>query len=145
MAFLSGCFDHFLDDGERTASLVNIRRHLAPGGILLFDVFLGWIGYRPLSPAGEVEVDGQVMRRYVGSEMLSPERQRVNLIYEVFEGEEIVDRIEEHGLVGIIERQAVHRILRSCGFRVVREWSEYDFSPYEEGDPLLVVEAIRET
>jgi SAM-dependent methyltransferase len=144
MAFLSGCFDQFLDEAERTESLMNIRRHLAPGGILLFDVFLGWIGNRPLSPAGEVEVDGQVMRRYVGSEILSIDRQRVNLIYEVFEGEEMVDRIEENGLVGIIDRQEVHRIVHSCGFWVVREWGGYDFSPYEEGDPLLVVEAVWE-
>ncbi len=40
-AFLSGAFDHFLDDEERLASLRNIGRHLVAGGKLVFDVFLG--------------------------------------------------------------------------------------------------------
>ncbi len=40
LCILSGTFDHFLNDQERTASLQNIARHLGPRGRLIFDVFL---------------------------------------------------------------------------------------------------------
>lgn len=51
LAVLSGCFDHFLDDGERLASLGNVARHLEKGGRLILDSFLGLMGDSPLKPA----------------------------------------------------------------------------------------------
>ena len=62
-AFLSGCFDHFLDEEERLASLRNVGRHLVTGGVLVFDVFLGLMEDAPLSPAGRAEVGDREIRR----------------------------------------------------------------------------------
>ncbi|MCK4410057.1 MAG: class I SAM-dependent methyltransferase, partial [Candidatus Eisenbacteria sp.] len=48
---LSGTFDHFVDRAERLASLTNIAKHLEPGGVLVFDVFLGLMSGSEMKPA----------------------------------------------------------------------------------------------
>jgi SAM-dependent methyltransferase len=69
-AFLSGTFDHFLDDEERRSSLVNIARHLVPDGLLVFDVFLGLMVDSPLAPAGRATKGDREVRRLVGGRIL---------------------------------------------------------------------------
>lgn len=142
-AFLSGTFDHFLDDEERLSSLLNIRRHLISGGILVFDVFLGLMKNSPLSPAGRVKVGNREYRRFVGGKLLPGDKKETVLIFKVYHDDELVERIEEQSLVGITNRKNIHQVLREAGFRVKREWSDYDFTPYQEGEPLLIVEAAK--
>jgi SAM-dependent methyltransferase len=141
-AFISGAFDHFLDRTERLASLQNIARHLEPGGTLVFDLFLGLMGDRPLAPAGRVRRAGHEYRRWVGSRMLPGCRARVKLAFEVYLADELVDRIEQESLVGIVDRDQVHDVLTEAGFSVRREYSNYDFTPYRHGEDLLIVEAV---
>ena len=144
-AFLSGTFDHFLDDEERVASLANIGRHLETGGVLVFDVFLGLMQDTPLSPAGQVAVGGREIRRFVGGEVLDGGKKQVELVFEVYQDGEMVERIEERGVVGVTSREGVQRVLADAGFDVKREWGGYDFTPYREGDPLLIVEALKQS
>jgi SAM-dependent methyltransferase len=143
LALLSRCFDHFLDDRERRASLLNIGSHLTPGGILLFDVFLGLMGNRQLSPAGKVRLGNRMIHRMVGAETISAVSQCAKLVYEIYEGETVSERIEESGLVGVIDRQDIHRVLRESGFEIKQEWGGYDFSTYKEENSLLIVEAVK--
>jgi SAM-dependent methyltransferase len=142
-AILSGTFDHFLDDEERVASLENMGRHLVPGGVLVFDVFLGLMDDQPLSPAGKAHMEGQEIRRLVGGRVVSPGRKEVQIVYEVYAAGELVERIEERGQVGIIDRPGVHAALAAAGFKVGRQWAGYEQAPYQAGDPLLIVEAIK--
>jgi SAM-dependent methyltransferase len=143
MVYLSGTFDHFLDCEERLSSLINIGRHLAPGGTLVFDVFLGLMKDAPLSPAGRAWVGEREVRRFVGGKILPGARKEVVLAFEVYQDGEMIERIEERGLVGVTGREDVHRVLEAAGFEVQREWGDYDFRPYQEGDALLVVEAVK--
>jgi SAM-dependent methyltransferase len=143
MAFLSGSFDHFVTGGERKASLGNINRHLLPGGILVFDVFLGLMVNRPLSPAGETKIGSKRIRRLVGCQVLTPERLEVELVYEVYRSGEMVERIREIGLVGITSRQEVNRVLEEISFGVKKEWGGYEFKPFDEGDSMLIIEAVK--
>lgn len=140
-AFLSGSFDHFLDHEERLASLVNVGRHLGAHGVLVFDVFLGLMEDTPLSPAGQVEVGDREIRRFVGGKVLPGAKKEVVLLFQVYRNGEMIERIEERGLVGVTSREGVHRVLMEAGFDVKREWGAYDFAPYQEGDSLLIVEA----
>jgi SAM-dependent methyltransferase len=140
-AFLSGSFDHLFDDEERLSALRNIGRHLSDGGVLVFDVFLGLMKGTPLSPAGVVQAGDREIRRLVGGRMLSNQRKETTLVFEVYEQGELVERIEERSLVGITDRGAIHRLLKMAGFEVYREWGDYDFKPFEEGDSLLIVQA----
>ena len=142
-AFLSGCFDHFLNDRERISSLANIARHLDAKGMLVFDVFLGLMGNSPLSPAGSVKVGTREYRRLVGGAVLPGQRKETRLVFEIYEDGVLKEKIEERSLVGITNRQRIHQVLVETGFAVKREWSDYDFTPYHEGDSLLVVEAVK--
>lgn len=142
-AFLSGCFDHFINDDERIASLTNIRHHLMPNGILVFDVFLGLMNDSPLSPAGKVKVGNREYHRFVSGKRLHENKMETILVFEEYENDKLVERIEEQSLVGITDRKALHRILESTGFTVRHEWSDYNFTPFREGDTLLIIEAIK--
>jgi len=143
VAFLSGSFDHLLDDGERLAALKNIGKHLAPGGCLVFDVFLGLMEDSPLSRAGVVRVGGREIRRFVSGRVLPEQRKETRLVFEVCQDGALIERIEERALVGITSREAIHRLLELAGFVVRKEWGSYDWRPFEEGDALLIVEAIK--
>jgi SAM-dependent methyltransferase len=142
-AFLSGSFDHLLDDEERVLALQNVNRHLARGGVLVFDVFLGLMDDAPLSPAGVVATDKGEVRRFVGGRTLPGGKKETLLVFEVYEHGERVERIEERSLVGLTHRPAIQGFLAQTGFEVRKEWGDYGFTPYEEGAPLLIVEAVK--
>ena len=141
-AFLSGVFDHFLEPDQRLAALRNTVHHLEPGGVLVFDVFLGLMTASPLRAAGRVRLGRREHRRFVGRRILPDDRVAVKLVYETYVDGKIVERIEEESLVGVITRSEVHRVLEKVGARVSREFSDYDWSPYHEGNDLLIIEAI---
>ena len=141
MALLSGTFDHFLDDEERMASLQNVARHLAPGGWLVFDVFLGLMGDSPCTPAGTVRVGDREVRRFVGRRSLAGGRQEVRLVFEVHQAGQMVERIEESGRVGVTTYGGVCDLLARTGFEVVSRFRGYDAVPFQEGDDLLVIVA----
>jgi SAM-dependent methyltransferase len=142
-AFLSGTFDHFLDRAERLASLRNIARHLEPGGMLVFDVFLGLMRDSPLSPAGCVRAGEWEYRRFVSAHVLPERTIEVTLVYEVRRGGVLQERVEQRSMAAMTDRAEVHGVLAEAGFCVRREFCDYAFTPYREGDALWVVEAVR--
>jgi SAM-dependent methyltransferase len=144
-ALLSGSFDHFLDDHERRASLTNINKHLDPNGKLVFDIFLGLMGETPLSPAGVVSKDKLEYRRFVGGKLLPDGKKEVLLVFETYESGNLIERIEERSLVGIIDRSKLHRLLKQTGFEVQREFGSYDLADFRNGGSLLIVEAIKKS
>jgi SAM-dependent methyltransferase len=141
-AFLSGTFDHFLDDNERIASLTNIGKHLKPNGKLIFDVFWGLMKDSPLSPAGEYKEGSKEYRRFVGGKLIPGNRKETILIFETYEFGKLIERIEERSLVGIIDRENLHITLEKTGFVVKNEYGNWDFTKYKNGDKLLIIEAI---
>lgn len=143
-AFLSGSFDHFLDDEERLSALRNLNQHLSLGGVLVFDVFLGLMDDAPLSPVGKVLTSAGEIRRFVGGRTLPGGKKETLLVFEVYEQGTLVERIEERSLVGITRRPAIHELLERTGFQVRQEWGDYDFTPYQTGASLLIVEAIKQ-
>ena len=140
-AFLSGSFDHFLSRAERAVSLENIAAHLVAGGTLVFDVFLGLMEDSPLSPAGRARVGEVEYRRLVGSRILPDRTIEVTLVFKGYRDGVLVERVEQRSRAGIVDRAEVHCLLGEGGFVVRREFCDYRFMPYEEGDELLVVEA----
>ncbi|MFX0125419.1 MAG: class I SAM-dependent methyltransferase [Candidatus Hodarchaeota archaeon] len=142
-AFLSGSFDHFLDDSERIASLRNINHHLKTGGILIFDVWIGLMKDSPLSPAGIVKNGDYEYQRFVGSRILPDNKIEALLIFKTYKEGKLMNKIEQKSLAGITTRKKVHQLLEETGFNVQNEFNNYDFTSYEEGSPLLIVEAIK--
>jgi len=144
VAYMSGVFDHFLDCQQRLAALRNTVRHLDPGGLLIFDVFPGMMGSAPLSPAGCVRDAGREHRRFVGREVLPGDCVKVHLVYETWQDGELVERFEEVSLVGITSRGEIHVLLETVGLVAEAEYSDYQGTPYCEGDDLLIVLAVRD-
>jgi len=142
-AFLSGTFDHFVDDEERLSSLKNIAEHLKPNGKLIFDVFLGLMKDSPLSPAGKVKKGDIEYRRFVGDRILPDEKMEVILVFETYKAGKLMERIEERSIVGLVQRERLHHLLKQGGFEVRNEFGNYDFSKFKQGDSLLVIEAIK--
>ncbi|MGB7061085.1 MAG: methyltransferase domain-containing protein [Candidatus Zixiibacteriota bacterium] len=142
-AFLSGVFDHFLDDKERLAALRNIAKHLETHGQLIFEVGLGYMKDSPMSPAGKVTEGDKEYRRFLEGKVLPDEKMEWLLVYEIYQSGKLVEKIEERSLAGIIDRAKLHRLLKETGFEVKREFGGHDFKMYKEGDLLLIVEAHR--
>jgi len=142
-AFLSGCFEHFINDDERLLSLLNINKHLILNGILVFDVLVGLMDDSPLSPAGVVSKGEIEYRRFVGGKVLPDKKKSVILIFEEYRGGKLVNRIEEHSTIGIIDRNRIHSLLNESGFKVNKEFGNYDYTPYKEGDETLIIEAAK--
>jgi SAM-dependent methyltransferase len=142
-AFMSGVFDHLADAAERRGALSNIAEHLVAGGRLVFDVFIGLMTDKACEPAGEVAGGDMVYRRFIQREALSPTLMKLTLAYETRQAGRLVERIEQESFAGIVDRAEVHDVLRATGFQVEREFSNYDFTPYEPGSDLLIVEARR--
>ncbi|HEY47971.1 MAG TPA: class I SAM-dependent methyltransferase [Anaerolineae bacterium] len=140
-AFLSGSFDHFLDDDERRASLINIGRHLMPHGILVFDIFLGLMKDTQLSPAGIVQNGEREHRRFIASRSLPGEMQETRLVFETYLHGRLIERVEDRGLVGVLDRERLHSLLKETGYVRKAEFGDYDFSEFHEGDRLLIMEA----
>jgi len=140
-AFLSGSFDHFLDDRERLSSLRNITKHLKSHGRLVFDVGLGYMKDSPLSMAGKVTQGDKEYRRFVASKLLPDEKMKWFLVYETYQSGKLIDRIEERSLCGIIDRPKLHHLLKEAGFEIKREFGDYDFRNFQEGNSLLIIEA----
>jgi len=141
VAFSSGSFDHFLDDNERISALTNINNHLKDGGKLVFDVFIGLMRDSSLSPAGSVKKEDYRYERFVSSKVLPDNKIKVRLVFKTYKDDEIIEEIEEESYVGVTNRQKIHEILRKTGFKISNEYSNYDFTPFEDEDSLLIIEA----
>ena len=142
-AILSGSFDHFLDDQERLSSLHNIAKHLEPGGTLVFDVGIGYMDDSPLKPAGQIKAENKEYRRFISRKRMPNDTLDWFLIYEVHRSGKLIERIEQHSSAGIIDRARLHHILKETGFKIRREFGDYDFSSFEEGNSVLIIEAAK--
>ncbi|UCC11552.1 MAG: class I SAM-dependent methyltransferase [candidate division WOR-3 bacterium] len=142
-AFLSGAYDHFMDDDERIAALSNMHRHLETGGKIVFDVFLGSMKNSPLHPAGSITQGTTEYRRYIKSTIGSDNRIEVLLVYEKYQRGRLTQRIEQQSQAAVVNRKQTHEVLAMTGFEVVHEYSDYQFKKFTPGDDLLIVEAER--
>jgi SAM-dependent methyltransferase len=140
-AFLSGVFDHFLDDEERSTALRNIAKHLEERGKFVFEVGLGYMKESPMSPAGKITEGDKEYRRFLEGKVLPNDKVEWLLVYEIYQSGKLTEKIEERSCAGIVDRAKVHRLLKETGFEITKEFGGHDFKEYEEGDDLLVIEA----
>ncbi len=144
-AFMAGSFDHLLTNEERLRALSNIANHLEPGGRLVFEIWPGLMTDNPEIWAGETKVGDTTYKRKVGRRVLPDGTVELELVYDVFRGDEVIERIEQHSRVGISDRESVHRLLSQAGFRVVHEYGDYERTPNKDGDSILLLDTIKET
>jgi SAM-dependent methyltransferase len=141
LAIMSGVFDHLLDDHTRMLALNNIREHLEDNGTFVFDVSTCDRERRGLTAAGAYTIGNKEFYRFVGSKMISKDIKEVRIVFEIREQGRVLSRIEEKGLVDLVDREKIHKLLSRSGFALMNEYGDFDNSAYEKYGDLLIIEA----
>jgi SAM-dependent methyltransferase len=142
MIYFPSCsFDHILDPADQRAALLNIKRHLAPGGRYVFDLYLakelkadrGWFVQRKMLQDGS-----KVIRS--GYHVTGPERRLMSLDmwYDHVVDGRVTERYFEGSDVYVHDVEEVRRMLDEAGYEVVEEYGDHHGKPYEDGDGLIV-------
>lgn len=141
LALLSGTFDHLMTEAARIHTLRNIRAHLKSDGLLIFDVYLGLMEERPLSPAGKV-IQGEVeIRRKVGSHVREDGLIDVTLVYETWKGGQLSESVTQHSQAATISYEAVMSALKQTHFETVALFSSFSKHAFTQDSDLLIVVA----
>lgn len=142
MIYFPSCsFDHIIDPEDQKAALLNIKRHLAPGGSYIFDLYLvkelkadrGWFVQR------KVLEDGTKVIRS-GYHVTRPEQRLMSLDmwYDHVVDGKVAERFYEGSNVYVHDVEEVRALLGETGYEVVEEYGDHHGKPYEEGDGLIV-------
>ena len=142
VAFLSGSFDH-IPKTERIKSFQNINHHLKPEGKLIFDIYIEGMKDSPLSPIDSIKVGDYEYKRFIGTKILPDNIIDVVLIYKTYKKGKLIEKIEQRSSAFTTTRTDVHQLLEETGFSTQNEYCDYQFSPFKEGDQLLVIEALK--
>ena len=143
MIYFPSCsFDHILDPAQQRAALLNVRRHLAPGGSYVFDLYLtadpkpdrGWFVQRK-----SLENGSTVVRS--GYHVTRPERRLMSLDmwYDHVMDGRVVERFYEGSEVYVHDVEGVRGLLRETGYEILEEYGDHNGKPYAEGDSLMVL------
>jgi SAM-dependent methyltransferase len=139
-------FQHLLRVEDQLACLASIRRHLAPGGNLILDIF------NPSLPhlAGQADFtevigeepeftmpDGRLVHRHhrFVSRDLFNQVQQVELIYEVRRPDGELERLVHRFSMRYLFRFEAEHLLARSGFAVEDVYADYDRSPYGSKNP----------
>jgi SAM-dependent methyltransferase len=126
-----------LDNADVTAALRTVRRHLRPGGLLLFDVWHGpaVLFQRPADRARIIPTsDGKILR--TSSSELDTNRHVCTVHYHVwrFAAERLLSETEEEHTVRYFFPLELNLFLESAGFTPIRfgAFPEFDHEPDEK-------------
>ena len=141
ISFPSCSFDHILDPADQRAALHNIKRHLAPDGRYVFDLYLakelkadrGWFVQRK-----SLEDGSKVIRS--GYHVTRPEKRLMSLDmwYDHVVDGRVAERFYEGSDVYVHDAEEVRNLLEETGYEVVEEYGDHRGRPYEEGDSVIV-------
>jgi SAM-dependent methyltransferase len=148
-------FQHLLAVEDQLACLANAKRHLAPGGRLVFDLFQTdarrmhdpfFLAERPLP--GEVALpDGRVVR--VGERTIAFHRaiqcNDVELIYYVTHPGGRVERLANPFRIRYFFHYEVEHLLARAGFRVSELFGDFTRAPLRDDSPDMIFVAERLT
>jgi len=142
MIYFPSCsFDHILDPVDQRSALLNIKKHLAPGGRYVFDLYLvkdlkadsGWVVRRK-----ELEDGSNVIRSEY--HVTRPERRLMSLDmwYDHVVDGRVAERFYEGSDVYVHDVEGMRALLDETGFEIVEEYGDHHGKPYEAGDRLIV-------
>ena len=132
---------------DQTKTLLNVKRHLAPGGRLLFNIFV---------PALDMLVqDGDVPYHYrdvtdpdTGARLVLSQQSSYDNHNYVMNTRVIADELDEEGTMvrrfyrefqlRYIHRWEMHHLLRVCGFEVLDLYGDFLRSPFNETSTEMV-------
>jgi SAM-dependent methyltransferase len=139
---------HVVDVDEQLALFQSVRRHLKPGGRLVFDVFQPNWDYL-VNPPSDNEVedvaefelpDGRRLRRT--HRMLKVHRSdqcsEVELIYYITDADGHTERTVQAFPMRFFFRWEMEHLLARCGFEVKQIYGNFDKSPLEDKSPEMI-------
>jgi len=143
MIYFPSCsFDHILDPARQRAALLNIRRHVAPAGVYVFDLYVadevkagsGWFVQRKSLDDGSTVVRS-------GYHVTRPEKRLMSLDmwYDHVMDGRVVERFYEGSDVYVHDAQSIRGLLEDTGYEVVEEYGDHHGKPYRDGDSLIVM------
>lgn len=145
-------FHHVIEPERQRATLAAARRHLAPGGLLVLDLFDPLLAYaadpEPPLPAPREAADaaGRRFRRTVVERKNDPDRQLVSerLRVEALDPDGRTLRAEETSwALRWLMRQEAAYLLELCGFSAVACYSDFQRAPAAYGrEQLWVARAV---
>ncbi len=133
---------HFLTDDEMLAMLRNLRRHLEPEGLFLFNA-MGAQEPKDVPPTvwGEKRVGEMLYRATWEVRMLSQDYYKLDVLYETLHGDHLVERAGYFTVGRYVRRETMHRLLEQTGFEVAGEVVAYDGSPFTGREDRVVIKA----
>jgi Methyltransferase domain len=134
-----------LDDAQRAASLAALRRHAAPGAVLVMDArtdALTW-AHDPGPHHEERRVGHTVYRRSTRYSRRTDGATGVHWTVTVERFGRTLEQAEESFVVRADTADGLSRELAAAGFRVERLYSAYDLArAYEPGQAMIVAAAV---
>jgi len=144
LIIMSGVFDHLIKDECRICTLLNLNKHLVNGGKLVFDVGLGYMEENnSFRLTDSIKKEEKEYKRFIKREKVGEDKLSLTLKYEIYEQDELINTVEQISEIGIIDRDKLHKLLKETGFEVKKEFGDYKFKPYQEGDSVCVIEAVK--
>lgn len=143
------CFQHLIDVDDQMRCLRSAARHLAPGGLLVLDLFntdpARMHDPKYLDETVEFEdlelLDGRRLGRSSRTVAFHPARQYndTELIYHVEHPDGRAERLVHAFPIRLFFRYEVEHVLARCGFALTACYGDYDRSPYQDDSPEMIV------
>jgi len=142
-------FQHLVSVEEQKGCLNSINKHLAPGGLFVFDIFHPYPPRLVHNPEYMTEVedlpetqlpDGRTVRRT--SRMAGFHRDQqyndIELIYYVSYPDGKTERLVDSFPMRYFFRYEVEHLLEICGFRIVDLYGDFDRSKFSDDSPEMI-------
>jgi SAM-dependent methyltransferase len=146
-------FQHLLEVEQQMDCLECVRKHLAPGGRLILDVFQtdaermhDPVHMRETLITEYKTADGRQVRisERVAAFHRAEQRNDVEMIFSVKQKGGKQERLIFAWTLRYFFRYEVEHLLVRCGFRVKAEYGNFDRTPLEDGSPEMIYVAERE-
>jgi SAM-dependent methyltransferase len=142
-------FQHLLTVAAQRACLAGVRRHLAPGGRFVFDVFHPNPAYLTEPPdfgAARVDIpetplpDGRTVSRAsrITGFHRAAQYNDIEMFYDVTCPDGRRERLVQSFPMRYFYHYEVEHLLELCGFRVVELYGNFDRSPFRDDSPEMI-------
>ncbi|MFC2023786.1 class I SAM-dependent methyltransferase [Chloroflexota bacterium] len=144
-------FMHLTSADDQLTALVQIRRHLQPGGLLVLDLFNPDPG-RLADSHGQVILDKVLTDPASGSRLMKFHTERVDLGRQLVHVTLFVDRVDDRGSVQrtlfpftlrYLYRDELVLLLRHAGFELETIYGSYDLDEFTGDSERLIAVAAR--